>query len=227
MTNFSQQLPLYASLPVFIPAIGAFILLLLPKSLRKFNQVFTLFVTFVNLAVTLLLLGKNFSYTCPWLGFGFDIAIRLYDFSSFMLVAAAGFGFLITLYSTVFMNNKEHRTQFCSYLLITLGLSNGVLICDNLFLLLFFWEGLLLVLFSMIAIGSKTAFKAASKALIITGICDLCMMIGIILTGYLAGTLTISEIHLGGETACEACVFTFSCRRDFQSRFNAVSQLDT
>jgi len=198
MTNFSLQLPLYASLPVFIPAIGAVILFLLPKSLRKFNQIFTLFITFINLAVTLLLLGKNFSYACPWLGFGFEIAIRLYDFSSFMLVAAAGFGFLITLYSTVFMNNREHRTQFYSYLLITLGLSNGVLICDNLFLLLFFWEGLLLVLFSMIAIGSKTAFRAASKALIITGVCDLCMMVGIILTGYLANTLTISKIHLGG-----------------------------
>ncbi|MCK9614128.1 MAG: NADH-quinone oxidoreductase subunit L [Candidatus Omnitrophica bacterium] len=196
MTNFSMYLPLYISLLVILPIGGALILFLLPQSLRKLNAIFTFFVAFINLILAALLFGKNFSYVTPWLNFGFEIAIRLYNFSSFMLIAAAGFCFLITLYSIVFMKNREHQTQFYSYLLITLGLTNGVLICDNLFLLLFFWEGLLLVLFGMIAVGSKTAFKAASKALIITGICDLCMMIGIILAGHLAGTLTISKIHL-------------------------------
>jgi len=196
MMHFSMNLPLYISLLVVIPIAGAVILFLLPQNLKKFNAIFTFFVAFANLIVAALLFGKNFSFVAPWLNFGLEFAVRLYNFSSFMLIAAAGFCFLIALYSTVFMNDREHRTQFYSYLLITLGLTNGVLICDNLFLLLFFWEGLLLTLFGMIAVGSKTAFKAASKALIITGICDLCMMIGIILAGHLAGTLTISKIHL-------------------------------
>lgn len=190
------QLPLYISLTVILPVAGAVLLFLLPRSLRKFNAIFTFFVSFVNLIIAALLFGKNFSFAYPWLSFGLEFAVRLYNFNSFMLIAAAGFAFLITMYSTVFMNGREHKTQFYSYLLITLGFTNGALIADNLFLLLFFWEGLLLVLFGMIAVGSKNAFKAASKALIITGVCDLCMMIGIIIAGNLAGTLTISKIHL-------------------------------
>lgn len=196
MTQFNAQLPLYVGLLVLLPIVGAAALFLLPQALKKFSALFTFFVTVINLAIATLLFGKNFSFVYPWLSFGFEFAVRLYNFSSFLLVAAAGFCFLITLYSLVFMNDREHKVQFFSYLLITLGLTNGVLLCDNLFLLLFFWEGLLLVLFGMIAVGSKSAFRAASKALIITGICDLCMMIGIILSGHLAGTLTISKIHL-------------------------------
>jgi formate hydrogenlyase subunit 3/multisubunit Na+/H+ antiporter MnhD subunit len=65
-----------------------------------------------------------------------------------------------------------------------------------LILLLFFWEGLLLTLFGFIAIGKKEAINTAIKAFVINGATDLCMMAGVILTGYLAGTFTISEISL-------------------------------
>jgi NADH-quinone oxidoreductase subunit L len=181
---------------VILPVLASIVLFFLPGNLRKLNAFFTSLVAFTSLMLSVLLFGNNFSYVAPWLNYGFEIAVKLDSFSSFMLIAASGFCFLITLYSTVFMKEREHRTQFYSYLLITLGLTNGVLLSDNLLLLLFFWEGLLLTLFGMIAIGSKTAFKAASKALIITGICDLCMMIGIIFAGSLANTFTISKIHL-------------------------------
>jgi NADH-quinone oxidoreductase subunit L len=94
------------------------------------------------------------------------------------------------------MRNKPHLNQFYCYLLITVAMANGAVLADNLVLMLFFWEGLLLTLFGMIAIGGKEAFKTAIKAFIIVGISDLCMMIGIGLTGYLAGTMTLSRIHL-------------------------------
>ncbi len=54
-----------------------------------------------------------------------------------------------------------------------------------------------MTVFGMIAIGGgQNAFKTAIKAFIIVGISDLCMMIGIGLTGHLAGTMTISQISL-------------------------------
>ncbi|MDD5617952.1 MAG: proton-conducting transporter membrane subunit, partial [Candidatus Omnitrophica bacterium] len=86
--------------------------------------------------------------------------------------------------------------QFYAYLLITLSFINGALLSGNLLLLFFFWEGLLITILAMIMIGGKQSFKTATKAFIIVGVSDLCMMIGIALTGYLAGTLDISEIHL-------------------------------
>jgi len=42
----------------------------------------------------------------------------------------------------------------------------------------------LATLFGMVAIGSKGAFKTATKAFIIVGVTDLCMMFGIALTGH-------------------------------------------
>ena len=94
------------------------------------------------------------------------------------------------------MFNRDNKNQFYSYLLISLGLVNGAVLADNLVVLLFFWEGLLLTLFGIIAIGRKDAWKTAVKALIIVGITDLCMMLGIALVYHIAGTLTISKLSI-------------------------------
>ena len=80
--------------------------------------------------------------------------------------------------------------------MITLGMVNGAVLADHLIVLLFFWEGLLLTLFGMIAIGSPGAFKTAFKAFVIVGVTDVCMMLGIALAGKAAGTLVMSKIHL-------------------------------
>jgi NADH-quinone oxidoreductase subunit L len=92
------------------------------------------------------------------------------------------------------MQGKNYLNQFYSYLLISVAMVNGAVLADNLVLLLFFWEGLLLTLFGLITIGSKEAFKTATKAFIIVGVSDLCLMIGIGIVWYLTGTLTISKI---------------------------------
>jgi NADH-quinone oxidoreductase subunit L len=112
------------------------------------------------------------------------------------MLFTASLSFLITLYSVVFMANRPYKNQFFAYFLLTISFANGVVLANNLLILLFFWEGLLLTLFAMIFIGSKNAYKTATKAFIIVGITDLCMMVGIALTGYLAGTLTMSKINL-------------------------------
>jgi NADH-quinone oxidoreductase subunit L len=132
----------------------------------------------------------------PWAGFGFEFLLRLYHFSAFMIVAIAGFGVLVALYSILFMRERPCLNQFYAYFLLTLAFSSGAVLANNLLLLLFFWEGLLGALFGMIFIGSKTAFRTATKAFIIVGITDLCMMAGIALTGHLAGTMTLSDINL-------------------------------
>jgi formate hydrogenlyase subunit 3/multisubunit Na+/H+ antiporter MnhD subunit len=106
------------------------------------------------------------------------------------------FAFLISLYSAAFMRERRNANQFYAYLLVAIAFVNGAVLADNFLVMLFFWEGLLLALFGMIAVGKKDAFKTAIKAFIILGISDLCMMVGIALTAYLSGTLTISKINL-------------------------------
>ncbi|MCX5697137.1 MAG: proton-conducting transporter membrane subunit, partial [Candidatus Omnitrophica bacterium] len=183
-------------LPILIPLAGALLVFIIPKRLRQVTEILALSVTFLSLFLAIWLFNKNLSLSLPWAGFGFEFLLRLYHFSAFILLSVAGFGFLVTLYSTVFMRERKFRNQFYAYLLLTLSFASGAVLADNLVLMLFFWEGLLLVLFGLIAIGGGFAFKTATKAFIIVGITDLCMMTGIALTGHLAGTLTISRINL-------------------------------
>ncbi|MDD5634808.1 MAG: proton-conducting transporter membrane subunit [Candidatus Omnitrophica bacterium] len=183
-------------LPILIPVAVGLLALVMPKKVRIVSELLCLLAAAVNFFVAIMLFKSNFSFLLPWAGFGIEFSLRIYHFSAFILLATAGFGLLIALYSSVFMRGKPFLNQFYAYFLLTLGFTNGAVLADNLAIMLFFWEALLLVLFGMIAIGNKDAFKSATKAFIIVGITDLCMMIGIILTGHLAGTLAMSKINL-------------------------------
>lgn len=181
---------------IVIPVAGAIIAICAPKRLRFLKEASALTATAINLFLIASLFKKEISYTVPWAGFGIDISFRLYNFSAFILLATAAFGMLITLYSCVFMKDRPRANQFYAYLLLSVASVNGAVLSDNLVCMLFFWESLLVTLFGLIAIGGKGSFKTAAKALIIVGISDLCMMIGIALTGYASGTLTISKISM-------------------------------
>ena len=183
-------------LPIILPIISALVVLATPVAWRRAREAVSILAVALNLICAAVLFKASAVFQMPWLGFGMEFKLRLYQFSGFILLAAAFFAICVCLYSLSFMRQKPAHKQFYSYLLITLGLTNGAVLADNLILMLFFWEGLLLTLFGMIAIGNKSAFKTATKAFIIVGISDLCMMAGIGLTGYLAGTLNISQISL-------------------------------
>ncbi|MEI8175822.1 MAG: proton-conducting transporter membrane subunit [Candidatus Omnitrophota bacterium] len=182
-------------LPILIPLTFGVFILLIKDRYARFREFEAILATALNLLAATALFKANLSYVHP-MALGFEFSLRLYHFSAFIMLFAAGFAFLVTLYSTVFTRGKAYAGQFFAYLLISLSFINGAVLADNLLVLLFFWEGLLVTLFGMIAIGNKNAFKTATKAFIIVGISDLCMMLGIILTGHLAGTLTISRINL-------------------------------
>lgn len=183
--------------PIILPAVAGLVALVVPKKWKSVQEIVTLIATLANLILACLLFRQEIYYSAPWGGgFGLEFSLRLYHFSSFIVLAAAGFSFLIALYSAVFMYKKELTNQFYAYLLLSVAMVNGAVLSDNMVAMLFFWEGLLLTLFGMIIVGHRGAYKTAIKALIIAGITDLCMMFGIGLTYYLAGTLTMSRISL-------------------------------
>lgn len=191
---------------IFLPVAAGLLSLCLPKSARKAAGFISLVITAAILAVSvkLFMVKSEVLFTLPWVGMGAEFILRAYHFSKFILLASAGFSFLIALYSLPFMSGKDNARQFFAYLLITFGFVNGAVLADNLLLLIFFWEGLLVTLFAMIAIGGKGSFKTATKALIISGVTDLCLMFGIVLTARLAGTMTISQINLPLATLSSA-----------------------
>ena len=179
-----------------LPAIAGACLLVIPQRTRLVKELIFVGVALVNLIVAISLFGERTAYSLPWLAYGIQFAVRLDAFSTFILLAASALGFLVALYSSVAMRDKPVGRQFYAYLLISLAMTNGAVLANNLVMLLFFWEGLLATLFGFIVIGGKDAFKTAVKALVIVGLCDLCLMLGIGLAGHLAGTLTMSEMGL-------------------------------
>ncbi|MDD5423377.1 MAG: proton-conducting transporter membrane subunit, partial [Candidatus Omnitrophica bacterium] len=183
-------------LPILIPIIAGLIVLAVPDRLRWVKEAIALIAASANLLTTILLFNANMAYIASWAGFGIEFALRLYHFSAFIILAAAAFGFLVILYSMAFLSGKKYAKLFYAYLLITLGFIAGAVLSDHLVSMFFFWEGSLIMLSVLIAIGSKTAFKTAMKAFIILGISDLAMMIGIALFGHLSGTLMISGARI-------------------------------
>lgn len=186
---------------IFLPLAAGLLVFALSRSAGKITGYLALSASAANLVFAALLFKKNILYSVPWAGFGMDFSIRLDHFSSFIILAAAVFCFLVSIYSITFMKGKNKSSLFFAYMLISLSMVNGAVIADNLVLMLFFWEGLLVTLFAMITIGKKDAFRTAVKALVLVGISDLCLMIGIGLTGSMAGTLNMSDIRLSLDSS--------------------------
>jgi NADH:ubiquinone oxidoreductase subunit 5 (subunit L)/multisubunit Na+/H+ antiporter MnhA subunit len=165
------------------------------------GEAVTIIAAASNVAITYFLFGKAAAFTIPWAGLGIEFSLRLDHLSSFIIASASTFAFLIALYCLSFMREKDNSKLFNLYLLITLSFVTGAVLSDNLVLMLFFWEGLLATLFGFIFIGGKSSFPTAIKAFIITGVADLCFLLGVALTGHLAGTLPCQRscFRLGQE----------------------------
>lgn len=182
--------------PVIIPVIISLLILIMPKKDYWAKSILSLIGVTLNLILSIFLFGKTSSFLAPWFGFGFNISFRLYHFSGLMVLASAIFSFCTVLYSMVFMRGKDLIKQFYFFLILSVGMINGAILANNLLLLLFFWEGLMLTLFVLILTGGKKSFSTAVKAFVLGGVPDLFMMLGIIITGYFARTFEMDKIHL-------------------------------
>jgi NADH-quinone oxidoreductase subunit L len=185
-------------LPILLPAVLAVVFLLLPRALRLVRDA----LAFAGAAVLVYYAFAFFSlkdlrFNVPWLGMGIDFDLRLYHFSSFILLALAGFLILITIYTTVKMKGAPREREFMAYVFLTAAFANGAALSNNFVPLLFFWEGLLVTLYGLITIGGRpTSGRTAVKALLISGFCDFSMILGIGLLWSVAGTPTMSEISV-------------------------------
>jgi formate hydrogenlyase subunit 3/multisubunit Na+/H+ antiporter MnhD subunit len=185
-------------LPILLPAVLAVVLLLVPRTMRLLRDLLSvagagvlLYYAFVFFSV------KDLRFTAPWLGAGIDFDLRLYHFSSFILLALAGFLVLIALYATVKMKDAPRAREFAAYVFLTAAFANGAVLANNFVPLVFFWEGLLVTLYGLITIGGRpTSGRTAVKALLISGFCDFSMILGIGLLWTASGTLTMSDISV-------------------------------
>ncbi|HOX24037.1 MAG TPA: proton-conducting transporter membrane subunit, partial [Elusimicrobiales bacterium] len=181
---------------ILAPAMAAGAALLLEHAAPWLKAALSTAVSLACFAVGVHLFGQTVALSVPWGGFGFDFSLRLYHLSGFLVCAVSGFALLVSLYSWVFMQDKPHTGWYYFNFLLTLSFANGAVLADNLVLMLFFWEGMMIPLYLFIAFSYDTheSRATAMKALLISGAADLCLLVGVGITSYLAETTSISAI---------------------------------
>nr|HPM42003.1 complex I subunit 5 family protein [bacterium] len=183
-------------LPILIPSLAAAVVFALPERMRGLRDGLFVSAGLANLFAVLRLMRGDISFSAPWASKWFEFSLLATPYAKFTIAAAAAIVFLIVIYTAAFMKGKSSSKGFAALTLFTLGFVNGAVLADNLIVFLFFWEGLMLPLFGMIAMGGRDSFRTAIKAFVINGVADLCMMVGIVIVMMLAGTATISQIKL-------------------------------
>jgi formate hydrogenlyase subunit 3/multisubunit Na+/H+ antiporter MnhD subunit len=180
-------------LPILIPlAVGALVLLLAVRW-KGLAGILTFLGTAVLLYVDARLFASpDMSLSYTWMEGVAAFDLRLLPLSRFVLLWIGIFGFLICLFSLVKMRNHPRRGEYYGYYLLTLAAAGGAVLADNFLLLLFFWESLLPTTYAFITLGTKDSPRTAVKALLISGFCDFCLVLGVSILWTLNGSASMS-----------------------------------
>jgi multicomponent K+:H+ antiporter subunit A len=112
-----------------------------------------------------------------------------------------GIGLLIILYARYYLAKEDPMGRFYAYLLLFMGAMVGVVLSENLLVLLVFWELTSVSSFLLIGFWSHLAEgrQGARMALITTGLGGLAMMGGFLLLGQIVGSLELGVVLESGD----------------------------
>jgi formate hydrogenlyase subunit 3/multisubunit Na+/H+ antiporter MnhD subunit len=180
-------------LPILLPLAAGALALLLTLRWKGLAGILTLLATAAMLYVDVRLFASpDMSLSYTWMEGVAAFDLRLLPLSRFILLWIGIMGFLVCLFSLVKMGNHPRRGEFYGYFLLTLAAAGGAVLADNFLLLLFFWEALLPTTYAFITLGSKEAPRTAVKALLISGFCDFCLVLGVAILWTLNGSASMS-----------------------------------
>ncbi|HEY9307561.1 MAG TPA: Na+/H+ antiporter subunit A [Microbacterium sp.] len=136
--------------------------------------------------------------TYAWIpSLGIDLSMRMDTLSWLMTLVVTGVGALVMIYCRwYFRGKKENLGQFAAVLLAFAGAMYGLVLTDDLVVLVMFWEVTSVLSYLLIGYYNKRAAsrRAALQALLVTTLGGLVMLIGVVLLVVDAGTSSISTI---------------------------------
>ena len=141
-----------------------------------------------------------------WISVGslqIPFGVQLDKLSQVMLLVVTGIGFLVHLYSTVYMEHDESKARFFGHLSLFMFSMLGIVLADNFAMMFIFWE--LVGVSSYLLIGHwftrDAAGKAANKAFMMNRIGDFGFMLGILMLWSTAGTVTFEGLSSAASLA--------------------------
>ncbi|MFV0492762.1 MAG: monovalent cation/H+ antiporter subunit A [Pseudorhodobacter sp.] len=185
-----------------LPFLGALLPGLLIRSGRTACATVTGMVTALALLGLLLhapavMRGELIQTRIEWLpAIGLNVNFMLDGLGLLFAGLILGIGLLIILYARFYLSAKDPMGQFYSYLMLFQGAMVGIVLSDNILLLLIFWE--LTSLSSFLLIGYwkhlPEGRQGARMALTVTGAGGLSMIAGMLILGNIAGSYDLSVI---------------------------------
>ncbi|MCK4597774.1 hypothetical protein KAU04_07020, partial [bacterium] len=187
--------------PIVVPAVAGFLCLLIPRRVRVVREVLALVATVWTFVVAIQIFrGGEYFLQQDWLQFGsFAVAfdLRAYQFSSFVLMFIGFFGLVVASYSAAYMAKSDVGKRYYTYLLWTVAAASGVVLSDNLMILLMFWEIATILFYLLVTLGgTKQSSAAARKSFTILGFSDCALLLGIVFLWAIGGSLSISHLSV-------------------------------
>ncbi|WP_296808582.1 monovalent cation/H+ antiporter subunit A [Thiocapsa sp.] len=153
-------------------------------------------------SVTAPFLGETLVQRIPWIpALGLDLAFRLDGLGLLFALMILGIGLLVILYARYYLAERDCMGRFYGYLLLFMGSMLGIVLSENLILLLMFWELTSLSSFLLISYWQhrEDARTGARMALAVTGLGGLAMLGGFVLLGEMVGSYDLSVVLANGD----------------------------
>lgn len=188
---------------VFLPAVGALLILFMPKTNVKSIRSVALIVTGLVLFLSIMLVGK-FDYTrssmqfvekawwIPQMKIQYFLGVDGLSIALVFLTALLGFIACVASHGI----DKKQKEYYVLYLLLMTGMT-GTFVALDLFLFYFFWELVLIPMYFLIGIwGGPKREYAAIKFFLYTLAGSVLMLVGILVTFFQSPAPTFDILEL-------------------------------
>ena len=189
-----------------LPLLGAFVPCLFQN--RHLNAASAGLIAGTSLILLVLHSPQVFTGAVPiyareWIpAIGLTFSFRISGFGFLFALLVLGIGLLIVLYARYYIAEEDPMGRFYTFLLLFMGSMLGIVLSENLILLMVFWE--LTSISSFLLIGfwrhRADARQGAFMALAITGGGGFAMLAGFLLLGHIAGSFELTHILASRET---------------------------
>ncbi|MFA7607320.1 MAG: monovalent cation/H+ antiporter subunit A [Rhodocyclaceae bacterium] len=187
---------------VLLPFLGAVLPALMIRAGRDASAIAAGSVTLLALALLLghapkILAGEVLWFGLDWLpALGLNVHFFLDGLGFLFALLILGIGLLIIIYARFYLAKEDPMGNFYTYLLLFQGAMVGIVLSDNILMLLIFWE--LTSLSSFLLIGFwghlPAGRQGARMALTVTGAGGLSMIAGMLILGNIAGSYDLTQI---------------------------------
>ena len=190
---------------VFLPYVAAIVCAMLPNRARNATAWLAGLTAIaacvlLGIAAPSVFGGEILRASVPWfanVNFGFRMDGLAWAFA----LIICGIGALVVLYARYYLSAEDPPARFFAFLLAFMGAMLGVVLADNLILLVVFWE--LTSVSSFLLIGFWThrsdARQGARMALTVTGLGGLCLLAGVMVLGHIVGSYSLDVVLGAGE----------------------------